>query len=67
MINILTLFIVIAQFFLSRKSFANNKLIKTAKMLRARGDVEKAILYMKTSFQRARAQTNNKKFEKSFI
>ena len=44
MINIITIFIVIAPVFsFTQKSLADNKLIKTAKMLEARGDVEKAI------------------------
>ncbi len=42
--NILTIFIVIVPIFsFAEKSFANNKLTKTAKMLEVRGDVEGAI------------------------
>ena len=45
MINILTLFIAIAPIFsFEEKILVNNKLIKTAKMLEQKGDVEGAIL-----------------------
>ncbi len=45
MINILTLFIVITPIFsLEEKTLVKNKLIKTAKMLEKKGDIEGAIL-----------------------